>query len=140
MKALCYVGPNELAVKERSIPEIGPGDVLIKVAYAGICGTDMLAYHGGMAKRTKSPVILGHEFSGIVHKTGPSSNFQIGDRVTVEPITSCGECDSCKRGDYNLCTVAFNLIGIDSDGAFAEYIKVPESKVYQLGNPISLQA
>ncbi|WP_066304067.1 zinc-binding dehydrogenase [Bacillus sp. FJAT-29814] len=140
MKALCYVGPNELAVKEKGIPEIGPGEVLIKVAYAGICGTDTLAYHGGMTKRTKPFVILGHEFSGTVHEAGPSSSFQKGDRVTVEPITSCGECDSCQRGVYNLCTVAFNLIGIDSDGAFAEYIKVPESKVYPLGDTISMQA
>lgn len=139
MKALCYVGPNELAVKERNIPEIGAGEVLIKVNYAGICGTDMLAYHGGMTKRTKPSVILGHEFSGTVYEAGVSSSFQKGDRVTVEPITSCGECDSCQRGDYNLCTIAFNLIGIDSDGAFAEYIKVPESKVYRLGDTISMQ-
>ena len=139
MKALCYLGPNQLAVKEQGIPEIGPGEVLIKVAYCGICGTDMLAYHGGMSKRTKPSVILGHEFSGIIHAVAPGSRFQIGDRVTVEPITSCGECDSCRKGDYNLCTVAFNLIGIDSDGGFAEYIKVPEAKVYQLREGITMR-
>jgi len=75
MKALCYVGPNELAVKERNIPEIGAGEVLIKVNYAGICGTDMLAYHGGMSKRTKPSVSLGNEFSGNVYETGVSFSF-----------------------------------------------------------------
>lgn len=139
MKALCCIGPNELSVEEKSIPEIGPGEVLIKVAYCGICGTDMLAYHGGMTKRIKPSVILGHEFSGTIHAVSEGSRFQAGDRVTVEPITSCGECDSCRKGDYNLCTVAFNLIGIDSDGGFAEYIKVPESKVYRLGEGITMQ-
>src|SRR4051794_34715965 len=103
MKALCYLGPNELSVKEKNIPVIESGEVLIKVAFCGICGTDTLAYHGGMTKRTKPMVILGHEFSGTVAAVSYGSKLQIGDRVTVEPITSCGNCESCLKGDYNLC-------------------------------------
>ncbi|WP_394138461.1 zinc-dependent alcohol dehydrogenase [Cytobacillus oceanisediminis] len=138
MKALFYTGPNELAIQETPIPEPKPGEVLIKVAYTGICGTDMLAYHGGMEKRVKPPVILGHEFSGTIHAIGGESAFQVGDKVTVEPLITCGECYGCKTGEYNLCT-SLNLIGIDSDGGIAEYIKVPEAKVYRLGDDITMQ-
>lgn len=138
MKALYYVGPNQLGIKNQRIPEIGRGEVLIKVAFSGICGTDMLAYHGGMEKRVKPSVILGHEFSGTIHKNAPGSQFQIGEQVTVEPLLTCGECPGCQIGEYNLCR-SLNLIGIDSDGGMAHFIKVPESKVYRLGPSINMK-
>ncbi|WP_174733226.1 zinc-dependent alcohol dehydrogenase [Mesobacillus harenae] len=139
MKALSYTGPNQLAVKERNIPEIQAGEVLIKVAYAGICGTDMLAFHGGMDNRVKPPVIFGHEFSGTIEQAHEGSLLLKGDRVTVEPLITCGECHGCQTGEYNLCT-SLNLIGIDSDGAMADFIKVPELNVYKLGEQMSMEA
>jgi (R,R)-butanediol dehydrogenase / meso-butanediol dehydrogenase / diacetyl reductase len=138
MKALYYVGPNKLGIKKQSIPAIRPGEVLIKVAFTGICGTDMLAYHGGMPTRVKPSVILGHEFSGTIQKVTAGSQFQVGEQVTVEPLITCGECPGCKSGEYNLCRV-LNLIGIDSDGGMAQYISVPETKVYRLGPSISME-
>lgn len=138
MKALYYAGPNKLGVKHYRKPEIGPGEVLIKVAFTGICGTDMLAYHGGMPKRVKPSVILGHEFSGTIQNVAEGSQFQVGEQVTVEPLLTCGDCPGCKIGEYNLCN-RLNLIGIDSDGGMAQYIKVPETKVYRLGPSISLE-
>lgn len=139
MRALTYTGPNELTISERCLPVPEDGEVLIKVAYAGICGTDMLAYHGGMEKRVKPPVILGHEFSGVVISTGPESEYQEGEKVTVEPLITCGKCNGCLTGEYNLCS-SLNLIGIDSDGAVAGYIKVPEKNVYRLGDNISMES
>lgn len=138
MRALIYTGANELVVEEKPIPVSNPGEVLIKVAYAGICGTDMHCYHGGMDNRVKPPVTLGHEFSGIVEDAGNNSALQKGEKVTVEPILSCGKCNGCKIGEYNLCS-SLNLIGIDSDGAIASYITVPEKNVYPLGEKVSMK-
>ncbi|WP_158735599.1 zinc-binding dehydrogenase [Alteribacillus sp. YIM 98480] len=139
MKALVYKGPNQLTIEDKPIPQPNHGEVLIKLAYAGICGTDMLCYHGGMENRVRPPVILGHEFSGTVETVGLESKFHKGDKVTVEPLITCGRCNGCQIGEYNLCS-SLNLIGIDSDGAMAGYICVPEENVYKLTDNISLKA
>lgn len=138
MKALFYEEANKLSIRETTVPSPGEREVLIKVAYVGICGTDMHCYHGGMEKRVTPPVILGHEFSGVIEEVGENCSLINGERVTVEPLISCGECSSCKAGEYNLCK-SLNLIGIDSNGAMANFIKVPERIVYPLDNNLSLK-
>lgn len=131
MKALVYEGNHRLTIQEKEIPTIGKDEVLIRVSYTGICGTDIHIWHGGYG-RLVPPITIGHEFSGVIEKIGNSeSPFQVGDRVTVEPIYGCGKCEVCQNGDYNLCK-EFNLIGVDADGSMAEYIKVPEDKVFRI--------
>lgn len=112
--------------------------VKIKVAYSGICGTDIHAYKGEYAS-TKPPVILGHEFSGIVVDVGPDvKNVKIGDRVTSETTyTTCGKCSMCKSKDYNLCGNRQG-IGTQINGSMAEYLVSREESVHVLPDNVSL--
>ena len=125
MQSIQYVGTKEVVVGEKVLPEVGPGEVLIKVAYAGVCGSDMIIYQG-VHPRAKAPLVMGHEFSGTIvkgHRTLPA-----GTPVTVYPLLSCGTCDPCRNGYAHVCNT-LKLIGIDCDGGMADYVKVPEDKV-----------
>lgn len=125
MKSIQYTQAKQVVVGEKPLPEIGPGEVLIKVAYAGVCGSDMIIYQG-VHPRAKAPLVMGHEFSGTIvkgHRTLPP-----GTPVTVYPLLSCGHCEPCKNGYAHVCNT-LKLIGIDCDGGMAEYVKVPEDKV-----------
>jgi len=135
MRSLVYKGPNELKIEEKPKPQLKSGEVLIKVKYCGICGSDITIWKG-KHPRAKSGVILGHEFTGeIVEMYDVNSNLCIGDKVVVEPLIHCHRCDYCKEGKYNLCN-KIGLYGIDENGAFAEYVKVSSDKVI----PLSLSA
>ncbi len=138
MKSSQYVGTKEVEVKERGIPEVGPGEVLIKVSYVGVCGSDMIIYQG-VHPRAKAPLIMGHEFSGVIEKG--HSTLPPGTPVTVYPLLSCGHCEPCRNGYAHVCDT-LKLIGIDCDGGMAEYVKVPEDKVLPLpeGFPLKLGA
>ena len=125
MKAICYKGAGKIAVEDVPMPVPGKGEVLIKVAYAGICGTDMTIYYG-KHPRAKEGLIMGHEFSGYVCSPG---KYPEGTLVTVYPYLGCGTCACCKRGEVHLCE-HINLIGIDSNGGMAEYVVVPEDSIY----------
>lgn len=112
------------------VPE--KSEVLIKVTYASICGTDQHIFSGEFHPRTKLPLIPGHEFTGIIEKIGEKvENFREGDRVVVDPIIWCGVCDACKSGHYPACA-SLKLVGIDLDGGFAEFISVPEKMLYKV--------
>ncbi|GIP31613.1 zinc-binding dehydrogenase [Paenibacillus sp. J2TS4] len=138
MKTLVYEGNHTLVLKENEVPEVAVGEVLIRVAYTGICGTDMHIWHDGMA-RVKPPVILGHEFSGVIERTGsPDSAYKPGDRVVVEPLITRGTCPACVTGNYNVCTT-LKLIGVDTDGGMAKFVKAPEHKLFRLPNSVSLR-
>lgn len=115
------------------------GDLVkIKVAYSGICGTDIHAYKGEYAS-TKTPVVLGHEFSGIVVEVGPDVKaIKVGDRVTSETTyKTCGTCSMCKSKDYNLCGNRQG-IGTQINGSMAEYLVSREESVHVLPDNISL--
>lgn len=128
MQSIQYRGAKEVVVGERSRPEAGSGEVLIKVAYAGVCGSDMIIYQG-VHPRAKAPLIMGHEFSGVVEKGNGA--FPEGMPVTVYPLLSCGCCDPCRNGYPHVCNT-LRLIGIDCDGGMAEYVKVPANTVHPL--------
>jgi (R,R)-butanediol dehydrogenase/meso-butanediol dehydrogenase/diacetyl reductase len=131
MRSLVYEGENKLAIKDRDVPKIGDGEALIRVSYTGICGTDILVWHGGL-QRVNPPVTLGHEFSGVIEQiNNQDSEYKVGDRVVVEPLLTCKKCLACRTGHYNACT-SLKLIGIDTDGAMAKYVKVPEEKLFRL--------
>ncbi len=122
--------------RTRKIPEISDNEVLVKVSYAGICGSDQHIFKGEFHPRTPVPFVPGHEFAGTIVKTGSSvSGFSTGDQVAVDPIVWCGECPACKRKHYPACT-SLKLIGVDMDGGFGEYINVPERNLYKVSQNI----
>ncbi len=133
MKAIVYTGPNQLEVRDVDMPVVKDGQVLVKVARAGICGGDLGIYKG-THPRAKAPLIFGHEFSGVVQEDG--TLFKKGTKVTINPIVSCGDCTPCKTGKQHVCNT-LRLVGIDKDGAMAEFVAVDENKLYALGDDIS---
>ena len=138
MKCIVYEGTQQVVMAERAIPELNEGETLIKVAYAGICGSDMFIYQG-THPRAKAPLIVGHEFSGVVEKGHPT--LPKGTPVTVYPLLSCGQCEPCRSGYPHVCNT-LRLIGIDGDGGMAEYARVPSDKVVEIpaGLPLDLGA
>jgi threonine dehydrogenase-like Zn-dependent dehydrogenase len=118
-------------------PGISAGQVLVKIKYASICGSDQHIFNGDFHPRTKLPLIPGHEFAGEIAEVGSLvKNYRIGDQVTVDPIIWCGVCPACKIGHYPACT-SLKLVGIDLDGGFGEYIAVEEHMLYKTTKNIS---
>jgi L-iditol 2-dehydrogenase len=135
LKALVFSGPKSIEIKELPIPSITRGEILLKVKFAGICGTDIRIYNG--TKAIKAPRIIGHEFSGEIVELGEGvGDYSVGDRVTVYPMLSCGVCYACKEGRTNICVDRLT-IGYEIDGGFSQYIKIPAS-VVNGGNVIKL--
>ncbi len=135
MKAAVVEKPNVLSIKEVPVPEITEDEVLIKVKYTGICGTDWSIYTGKYSA-DKLPLIPGHEFSGVIEKVGKNArNLKEGDRVTADINMSCGVCFYCKKGQSLMCK-EFTQLGIHTNGTYAEYVKAPWKLVHKL--PASL--
>ncbi|MFO8091420.1 MAG: alcohol dehydrogenase catalytic domain-containing protein [Desulfatiglandaceae bacterium] len=119
MKALVYTKPDEVVYRDEPEPTPGSGEVLVKVAATGICGSDMHAYHGHDPRRVP-PLILGHELAGTV-TSGPRK----GERVVINPLITCGACTYCESGRTNLC-MSRELIGMRLAGGYCEYVVIPE--------------
>lgn len=137
MNAAVLTDYRKIEWKQVDIPEISGNEVLIKVSYACICGSDQHVFMGEFHPRTSVPLIQGHEFAGTVVKTGPDvKDYKNGDRVAVDPIIWCGHCPACLRQHYPACT-SLKLVGIDLDGGFSEFMKVPETMLYRLTDKIS---
>jgi L-iditol 2-dehydrogenase len=143
MKSLVLEKYNEFNLRDTEIPELAPGWVLIKVEACGICGSDVHGMDGSTGRR-QPPVIMGHEASGIVHQITPEvSGWKVGDRVTFDSTISCGECFHCRRGEINLCDNR-RVLGVSCDeyrqnGAFAEFVAVPEHILYAIPENISFE-
>ena len=128
MKTARYYGIEDIRCEELPIPNCGEKDVLIKVAYAGICGSDLHIYKKGMFIQN-IPETMGHEFSGTVVKTGSKvHSLQAGDRVTANPMVTCGNCIACRTGRRGSCET-LGFIGEVRPGCFAEYIALPQEDV-----------
>ncbi|MBC7218333.1 MAG: alcohol dehydrogenase catalytic domain-containing protein [Candidatus Caldatribacterium sp.] len=138
MQAAVFYGPLNLRIEERPTPRVGKGDVLVKVEACAICGTDIRIFHFGHRAIT-GPQILGHEIAGVIAEKGEGvEGYEVGDRVVVDPIVSCGQCFFCQRGLTNLCLVfkeKTEAFGYYYPGGFAEYVLVPE-KAVRRGNLI----
>ncbi|MDD9900246.1 MAG: alcohol dehydrogenase catalytic domain-containing protein [Alphaproteobacteria bacterium] len=130
MKALLK-DDTSVSVKNVAKPVLrSNGDVLICIHLAGLCRTDVFVAEGKI--KGKPDLVLGHEFSGIIEAAGNDARgFQPGDKVTVMPVIPCGTCPLCTTGKEDMCQNT-TMLGIEHDGAFAEYISVPAAAVYKL--------
>jgi len=143
MKALLLTKYRSLEIADLPVPEPGPGEVLVKVAACGICGSDVHGYDGSSGRRIP-PLVMGHEASGVIAALGPGiSNLAEGDRVTFDSTLSCGACSYCLRGEINLCDNR-QVLGVSCGdyrraGAFAEFVLVPARIVYRLPDALSFE-
>jgi 2-desacetyl-2-hydroxyethyl bacteriochlorophyllide A dehydrogenase len=128
MRALVFDGPEQLTVRDRDIPKPGPGEVLLRVAATGICGSDLHGYMGKTGRRQPG-MVMGHEIVGFADDTPELA----GRAVAVNPVIACGECRYCAAGFDNLCR-SRRLIGVDADiiGGFAEYMVAPQRNLVSL--------
>jgi 2-desacetyl-2-hydroxyethyl bacteriochlorophyllide A dehydrogenase len=118
------------------IPELGSGDVLIGVKVCGICGSDIHIVYEGVTPTAYSPIILGHEPSGVIAVLGPEvEGWKVGDRVTINPFLTCGKCINCLSGNSQIC-LSRRVIGIHTEGGLAEFLKVPSKNLVHLPEPI----
>ena len=133
-----FAGNEEFRVAERAASAPGPGEVQIEVAYVGICGTDLHIRHGHMDARVSIPSPIGHEMSGVVAALGDGvTDLEIGEHVTVMPLSWCGRCPACRSGNQHVCQ---NLVfvGIDSAGAMQQLWTVDRSLVVRIPNELRL--
>ncbi len=139
MEALVWEGPEAMTLKDWPDPVPGAGEVLIDVAYVGICGSELGGYLGHNALRVP-PLVMGHEFSGTVAAIGEGTetDLKIGDKVTCNPMVPCGECEYCAEGATHLC-LSRSLIGAHRPGAFASRVTAPARATYRLPDSVSLQ-
>ncbi|WP_054258814.1 galactitol-1-phosphate 5-dehydrogenase [Propionispora sp. 2/2-37] len=137
MKAAVIHGLKDIRCERVDIPAIGGQDVLVKVKYAGICGSDIP--RAMISGARKYPLILGHEFCGEIAEVGTKvTGLAVGDRVAVAPLIPCGTCEYCRGGNFGLCE-QYNIIGTGSDGAFAEYTKVPARHILPLPDSLDYE-
>ncbi|MFC7165045.1 zinc-dependent alcohol dehydrogenase family protein [Halospeciosus flavus] len=136
MRASVLTDVGSVEVEERELPEPGPNEVLVLVGACGVCMTDFHMYHGSFDVET--PLVLGHESAGEVVATGDDvKTADVGDRVAMNPVVPCHACKYCKRGETHLCEHNTSIGGAGEtiiDGAFAEYVRVPETNVEDVGD------
>ena len=126
MKALVYRGPGRIRLEDVPEPVVGPGEVIVHVAAVGICGSDMHAYHGHDERRPP-PLVLGHEAAGWI-ADGPRK----GERVTINPLVTCGICAMCRDGRSHLCANRQIISMPPREGAFAELVRIPETNLHSI--------
>ncbi|SFO94262.1 zinc-dependent dehydrogenase [Salibacterium halotolerans] len=137
MKAAVFKGPENMETKEVERPEIGEGEILLKVFNSAICGTDVRIYTGKKTKDVRTPSIIGHETVGEIVDIGTNVvNYKVGERVGIIPIIYCQHCDACLNGLENACENR-QAIGYEFDGGFAEYVKIPK-KAVEKGNLLKI--
>ena len=136
MQALVYTDIQTLIYREEKNPKLISGESIIKVSASGICGSDMHAYHGKDNRRIP-PLILGHEISGVINK-----GKEIGKKVVLNPLITCGSCDYCKNGREHLCEKRI-ILGmnkpIERQGGFAEYVSIPDKNIYELPKSLYME-
>lgn len=137
MKAGVVHAREDIRYEEIETPKPGKGEVLIKVKYTGICGSDVPRVNGDACHFF--PNVLGHEFSGVVAEIGEGvTSLQPGDRVAGVPLVPCMECEDCQKGNYSLCK-HYSFIGSRQFGSFAEYVAVPERNAVKFEDEVSFE-
>ena len=128
MKTILINQPGEIKVTDTPMPEVKPGEALLRIRYCGICGADVASYTGNQPFTTY-PRIPGHEFSAeIVEIPENKYGLKAGDVVTANPYFNCGTCYSCERGFVNCCTDN-QTMGVQRDGSFCEYVAMPMERI-----------
>ena len=128
MKAIRYHAPGDIRVEMIDVPQCGDGELRVKIDACAVCGTDMKAYKHGNP-RIKAPMVMGHEFTGIVDTIGSGvEGFAIGDRIVMATSISCGDCAYCKKGWRNLCANIAPM-GFSYPGGMAEYTVIPQRAI-----------
>ena len=137
-RAAVLHGPENLRLESVPIPQIGPDEVLVQVKACSLCGSDLHAYLGQLP-RIRFPRILGHEFAGIIVQKGQKvSRWQIGQRVCCSVDVTCETCELCRQGRRNLCE-SLQTIGFERDGAYGEWVKVPQGNLHSLPDALSFE-
>src|SRR5579875_1052303 len=123
-----------MEMREVPVPSFGPTDVLVAVETASVCGTDLHIFHWDewAQNRIQPPYIPGHEFCGTVAAVGEAvRDIKIGDFVSAEMHVACGHCVQCRSGQAHVCQLV-KILGVDADGAFADYVRIPASNIWRL--------
>lgn len=145
MKAAVLQAPNVLRLTDMATPEAAPGELVLRVRAATVCGTDLRILSGRKTKGVRFPSVIGHEFAGDVVQAGAGvTQFNVGDRVCMDPVIPCRACAYCKSGLENVC-VNRQAMGYEFDGAFAEYIRIPAialaaGNVFRMPQDMSFEA
>jgi L-iditol 2-dehydrogenase len=146
MRAVVLHDADDMRVEERSMPQLGPGEVLLKVEVASICGTDVKVLHRTLQGQPAGQFIMGHEYAGTVAALGPGvGEFQIGERVAVEVHKGCDRCENCIKGWYTSCLNYGDLAkghrakGLTCDGGFAEYAVNHINTLYRLPENLTFE-
>jgi L-iditol 2-dehydrogenase len=143
MKALLLKDYRRFAVEDLAVPELQPGEVLVRVRACGICGSDVHGMDGSSGRRIP-PIVMGHEAAGEIAQVGGAvAGWKTGDRVTFDSTVSCGDCWYCRRGKINLCEHR-RVLGVSCTeyrrhGAFAEFVAVPQHILYRLPDTLSFE-
>lgn len=136
MKVAVMTKARTMEWTERDIPQTNPGELLIKLEYVGVCGSDLHFYQDGRLGTwiPDGPLVLGHEPGGVIVEVGEGvTGFAVGDKVAIEPGVPCGLCEYCKKGLYNLCeSMSFMAIPKEREGVFSEYCAHPAKMCYKL--------
>lgn len=150
MKAARWHAAKDIRVEDIDEPQVSAGDIKIKVAWTGICGSDLHEYLAGPIfvpvgenhplSHDKAPITMGHEYCGEVVELGEGvTDIKVGDRVAVEPIYNCGKCDACREGLYNLCQ-DLGFVGLSGGaGGFAAYSVVPAHMAHKMPDDLSME-
>jgi threonine 3-dehydrogenase len=128
-------------LQQVAVPEIGLRDVLVRVRAASICGTDLHIYRWDRwsERRIRPPLVFGHEFCGVVEKVGDEvTTVREGDFVSAEMHLACGRCVQCRTGQSHVCQYG-RIIGVDTDGCFAEFVKIPESNIWKIDPAVPVE-
>lgn len=137
MKACVLKAPGRFCVEEVPVPVLKDGEALIRVAACGVCGSDISRIFGNGAHQF--PLVPGHEFAGIVDRTGPGVDLKLaGKRVAVFPLIPCRRCAMCEIGEYAQCE-EYSYLGSRQDGAFAEYVAAPAWNLVPVPESVSLE-
>lgn len=136
MRAAVYYGKENIQIKDWPAPRPGEGEVVVRVRYTGICGTDMAIY-AGKHPRVVAPLIPGHEIFGRIEALGSTGcALPVGARVVIYPLISCGRCGPCAGGNAHVCE-RLGLVGIDRHGGFAEFVAVKSNQLIAVPNEVS---
>lgn len=136
MKSIVIRQPNELVIEERPIPQPAAGEVRVKIKLAGICGSDSHIFRGHNPF-AKYPRVIGHEFFGVIDAIGEGvTDKAVGQRVSVDPVISCGHCYPCSVGKPNVCT-SLVVLGVHRDGGFSEYAVVPAKNAWRVPDNVT---